>query len=84
MANSEDRDNMFFRDRNASYVTCRNFYLFCNPFKNTKNAITVKPVLSGYSTLDKTRVLKINGRLMKVESIAELEHSAILLTFIKR
>ena len=36
---------------------------------------------------DKTKVLKTNGSLMKVESIAEcslLEHSAILLTCIKR
>ena len=36
---------------------------------------------------DKTKVLKTNGSLMKVESIAECslsEHSAILLTCIKR
>ena len=32
---------------------------------------TVKPVLSGHSKTDKTKVLKTNGRLMKVESIAE-------------
>ena len=32
---------------------------------------TVKPVLSGHSKIDKTKVLKTNGRLMKVESIAE-------------
>ena len=30
---------------------------------------TVKPVLSGYSKVDKTKVLKTNG--IKVESIAE-------------
>ena len=47
---------------------------------------TVKPVLSGHSKIDKTQILMTNGSLMKVESIAEcsLEHSAILLTFIKR
>ena len=33
---------------------------------------------------DKTKVLKTNSSLMKVESIALLEHSAILLTCIKR
>ena len=53
---------------------------------------TVKPVISGHSKIDKTKVLKINGSLMKVESIAEcskmqnalLKHSAILLTCIKQ
>ena len=32
---------------------------------------TVKPVLSRLSKIDKTKVLKTNGSLMKVESIAE-------------
>ena len=32
---------------------------------------TVKPVLSGHSKIDKTKVLKRNGSLMKVEVIAE-------------
>ena len=31
----------------------------------------VKPVLSGHSKKDKTKILMTNGRLMKVESIAE-------------
>ena len=31
----------------------------------------MKPVLSGQSKIDKTKVLKTNGSLMKVESIAE-------------
>ena len=31
----------------------------------------VKPVLSSHSKIDKTNVLKTNGSLMKVESIAE-------------
>ena len=34
---------------------------------------TVKPVLSGHSKIDKTKVLKVNGSLMKVESIADAE-----------
>ena len=48
---------------------------------------TVKPVLSGHSKIDKTKVLKTNGSLMKVESIVQnafLEQSAILLSCIKR
>ena len=32
---------------------------------------TVKPALSGHSKIDKTKALKTNGSLMKVESIAE-------------
>ena len=48
---------------------------------------TVKPVLSDHSKIDKTKVLKTDCHLMQVKSIAEcspLEHSAILLTCIKR
>ena len=48
---------------------------------------TVKPVLRDHSKIDKTKVLKTDCRLMQVKSIAEcspLEHSAILLTCIKR
>ena len=52
--------------------------------KNT----TVKPVLSGHSKIDKTKVLKTNGSLMKVKSIycrmLLLEHSAIHFTCIER
>ena len=40
---------------------------------------TVKPVLSGHSKIDKTKVLETNCSFMKAES----EHSAILLTCIK-
>ena len=32
---------------------------------------TVKPVLSGQSKIDKTKVLKTDGSLLQVESIAE-------------
>ena len=42
---------------------------------------TVKPVLSGQSKIDKTKVLKTNGSLMKVESIAECSLGAFCNTF---
>ena len=47
---------------------------------------TVKPVLSGHSKTDKTKVFKTNGNLMKVESIAECSLGALCntLTCIKR
>ena len=38
---------------------------------------TVKPFLSGHSKIDKTKVLKTNGSLMKVESIAECSKRAV-------
>ena len=47
------------------------------------NHIQKKPVLNGHSKKDKTKVLKTNSSLMKVESIAEC-YSAIFLTCIKR
>ena len=42
---------------------------------------SVKPVLSGHSNIDKTKVLKTNGILMKVESIAECSFGAFCNTF---
>ena len=42
---------------------------------------TVKPVLSGHSKIDKTKALKTNGSLMKVESIAECSLGAFCNTF---
>ena len=48
---------------------------------------TVKPVLSGHSKIDKTKVLKTDGSFnegQKYCSVLPLEHSAILLTCIKR
>ena len=32
---------------------------------------TVKPVLSGHSKIDETKIIMTNGSLMKAESIAE-------------
>ena len=43
--------------------------------------VTVKPVLSGHSKLDKTKILMTNGSLMKVESIAECSLGAFCNTF---
>ena len=42
---------------------------------------TVKPVLSGHTNIDKTKILKTNGSLMKVESIAECSLGAFYNTF---
>ena len=52
----------------STYVLCLNLY-------------TVKPVLSDHSKIDKTNVLKTNGSLMKVESIAECSLGAFCNTF---
>ena len=43
-------------------------------------------MLNGHLKIDQTKVLMENGSLMKVNRIAEcsLEHSAILLTYIKQ
>ena len=38
---------------------------------------TVKPVLSGHSKIDKTKVLKTDGSLMQVKSIAECSLSIL-------
>ena len=42
---------------------------------------TIKSVLSGHSKIDKTKILMINGSLMKVESIAECSPWSILQHF---
>ena len=42
---------------------------------------TVNPVLSGLSKIDKTKVLKTKGSLMKVKSIAECSPWSILQCF---
>ena len=46
-----------------------------------KIIFTVKHVLSGHSKIVKTKVLKTNGSLMKVESIAECSLGAFCNTF---
>ena len=47
----------------------------------TYKEIIVRPVLSDHSKTDKTKVLKTNGSLMKVESIAECSLGAFCNTF---
>ena len=42
---------------------------------------TAKPVFSGHSKMNKTKVLKTNGSLMKVESIAEYSLRVFCNTF---
>ena len=49
------------------------------PHANMRN--TVQHVLNGHSKIDKTKVLKTNGSLMKVESIAECSLGAFCNTF---
>ena len=48
---------------------------------------TVKPVVSGHSKVDNTKILMINGSSMQVKKncrMLPLEHSSILLTCIKK
>ena len=44
-------------------------------------AKTVKPVLSGHSKIDKIKVLKTDGSLMQVESIAKCSLGTFCNTF---
>ena len=46
-----------------------------------REVLVVKPFLSSHSKIHKTKVLKTNGSLMKVESIAECSHGAFCNTF---
>ena len=48
---------------------------------NVLELSTVNPVLSGHSKIDKTKVLKTNGSLMKVESIGECSLGAFCNAF---
>ena len=54
---------------------------YFSPLRSFRKSDTVKPVLSGHSKIDKTKVLKENGSLMKVESIAECSLGAFCNTF---
>ena len=42
---------------------------------------TVKPVLSGHTKIDRTKVVKTNGSLMEVKSIVECSLGAFCNTF---
>ena len=46
-------------------------YSVISEYSHIVYTCTVKPVLSGHSKIDKTKILMANGSLMKVESIAE-------------
>ena len=50
-------------------------------YQNLVLAGTVKSVLSGHSKIGKTKVLKIDGSLMQVKSIAECSLGAFCNTF---
>ena len=43
--------------------------------------VTVKPVLSGHSKIDKTHILMTNGSLMKIEGLQNAPHGAFCITF---
>ena len=53
-------------------------YILCIYFE--KLLLTVKPVLSGHSKIDKTKMIMTNGGLMKVQSICNTFdlHKAII------
>ena len=65
-------------DQNLELQTC--WILQHRGFKKAF-AHTVKPVLSGHSKIDRTKVSKTNGSLMTVESIAECSLGAFCNTF---
>ena len=59
-------------------------YTSANPPQTTRKFVsgsTVKPVLSGHSKIDKTKIIMTKGNLMKVESIAECSPWNILQYF---
>ena len=65
-------------------VVCTIWTFISDQFSDTKHVghmNTVKLVLSGHSKIDKTKVLKTNGSLKKVESIAECSLGACCNTF---
>ena len=66
---------------------CKSWVYLSKVVRTCKSVIcTVKRVFSGHSKIDKAKVLKTNGRLMKVVSIAEcsLGTFCMLLICIKR
>ena len=58
------------------YLAAPGYVCFRKQFEVQK-----KPVLSGHSKKDKTKVLNTNGSLMKVESVAECSLGAFCNTF---
>ena len=68
-----ERDNKMM-----TVVRKNNDQLQTDLLASAQNFGTAKPVLSGHSKIDKTRMLMTNGTLMKVESIAECSPCSIL------
>ena len=65
-------------------ITHMNILYHCQSYDISWNKIkicTVKPVLSGHSKTDKTKILMTNGSLMKVINIAECPPWSILQYF---
>ena len=64
--------NLQLIQRSLVELTVSKFHLKTQYLQPVSNfGCTVKPVLSGHSKKDKTKVLKTNYRLMQVKSIAE-------------
>ena len=68
-------------DVNNNYADCINFDFNWQHTVHETFWCTVKPVLIGDSKMDKTKILMINGSLMKVKSIAECSPWSILQCF---
>ena len=68
---------LFEKKKSKVYTSVQNFRTLT--YKNIQH--TVKPVLSGHSKIDKTKILKTNGSLMKVERIAEHSFGAFCNSF---
>ena len=62
-------------------IYLQHILVFAQHLSYIVNKYTVKPVLRDHSKIDKTKVLKTNGSLMKVESIAECSLGAFCNTF---
>ena len=56
-----------------------NIFGLFGPIIRKNYLYTVKPVLSGHSKIDKTKILMTNGSIMQVKSIAEYSPWSILL-----
>ena len=73
------RNTVLFKEWHSLFIINLNF--FAEEKDRYLDCHTVKPILSGHSKIDKTRVLKTNDSLMKVESIAECSLGAFCNTF---
>ena len=64
-----------------NFIPKVHFFCLCLISCTEGSVYTVKSVLSGNSKIDKTKVLKTNGSLMKVEIFAECSLEAFCKTF---